>query len=543
MDAAAAGAGPGRPRAARRAARRRAARRGAGGRLQAGDRLPSTRSLASISRVSRTVTAAAYDQLLAEGWVAGRPARGRSWWRCRPRRSGPGPRHGPDTALRPCTAPSADARLGVGAKCRAGRPAHGDCIAERPRAGRPAADALVAALDRAAWRRAWRAAADEPPDVVPDPSACRRSATRSSSTCCGTAGCPPTPAPCWRRPAAPRRVAELAGTLPRRGAGGGRGAGLPARGRGAARPPGSTCFRSRWTATGWSSTRCRQVCRGRLLHAGAPVPARRAAVGGAAGRAGGAGAGRGVPGRRGRLRRRAALRRRPAPAARRARPGRRRAPGHGEQAAHADAGRGLAGRRRPAVRAAVLAQRDRAGVRPARAGSGCSRRSPRTATWAAPAPAAARAGRQRRRAVVGGGGRSRDAGVRRRGGCARRRPLADAAAEEAVDRGGRRAAGSRSTDWPRHHAGAPAVAGLVLGYAGPSPRGARPGAAGRHRRAVPAGVTGIRPTPCVPAPGQAGCRAANSTCGRSDGGCTGSRSSATTSRPASTSTPASFSGR
>jgi hypothetical protein len=44
-------------------------------------------------------------------------------------------------------------------------------------------------------------------------------------------------------------------------------------------------------------------------------------------------------------------------------------------------------------------------------------------------------------------------------------------------------------------------------------------------------------------PGQAGRRAASSTCGRSDGGCAGSRSSAITSRPASASIPASFSGR
>ncbi|HJX42580.1 MAG TPA: winged helix-turn-helix domain-containing protein, partial [Geodermatophilus sp.] len=43
----------------------------AGGTLRPGDRLPSTRELAAALRVSRTVTAAAYDQLLAEGWAAG----------------------------------------------------------------------------------------------------------------------------------------------------------------------------------------------------------------------------------------------------------------------------------------------------------------------------------------------------------------------------------------------------------------------------------------------------------------------------------------
>jgi len=43
-----------------------------GGTLHPGDRLPSTRELAAALRVSRTVTAAAYDQLLAEGWADGR---------------------------------------------------------------------------------------------------------------------------------------------------------------------------------------------------------------------------------------------------------------------------------------------------------------------------------------------------------------------------------------------------------------------------------------------------------------------------------------
>ncbi|WP_249932986.1 winged helix-turn-helix domain-containing protein, partial [Blastococcus sp. CCUG 61487] len=43
----------------------------AAGTLRPGDRLPSTRELAASLRISRTVTAAAYDQLLAEGWAAG----------------------------------------------------------------------------------------------------------------------------------------------------------------------------------------------------------------------------------------------------------------------------------------------------------------------------------------------------------------------------------------------------------------------------------------------------------------------------------------
>ena len=46
------------------------------GRLQAGHRLPSTRDLARELSVSRSVAQAAYDQLHAEGWIAGRTGSG-----------------------------------------------------------------------------------------------------------------------------------------------------------------------------------------------------------------------------------------------------------------------------------------------------------------------------------------------------------------------------------------------------------------------------------------------------------------------------------
>ncbi|MBQ6641866.1 MAG: winged helix-turn-helix transcriptional regulator, partial [Saccharopolyspora sp.] len=44
------------------------------GHLRGGDRLPSTRALARHLGVSRTVTAAAYEQLHAEGWIVGKHA-------------------------------------------------------------------------------------------------------------------------------------------------------------------------------------------------------------------------------------------------------------------------------------------------------------------------------------------------------------------------------------------------------------------------------------------------------------------------------------
>jgi GntR family transcriptional regulator/MocR family aminotransferase len=46
------------------------------GRLQAGHRLPSTRDLAKELSMSRSVAQAAYDQLHAEGWIAGRTGSG-----------------------------------------------------------------------------------------------------------------------------------------------------------------------------------------------------------------------------------------------------------------------------------------------------------------------------------------------------------------------------------------------------------------------------------------------------------------------------------
>jgi GntR family transcriptional regulator/MocR family aminotransferase len=108
------------------------------GNLRSGDRLPSTRALAAALGVSRTVTSAAYDQLLAEGWVQGRRGAG-TFVVAVP---AAGPARTASRSIRSTAPPLVDLR-----------------------AGRP----CVSVLDRAAWRRAWRAAADEPPDDAPDP--------------------------------------------------------------------------------------------------------------------------------------------------------------------------------------------------------------------------------------------------------------------------------------------------------------------------------------------------------------------------------------
>ncbi len=110
------------------------------GAVRAGDRLPSTRELAAALRVSRTVTAAAYDQLVAEGWAAGHCGSG---------------------TFVVGAAPSAPAVRAVPAGAPAERPGTVDL-----RAGSPCLDVL----DRAAWRRAWRAAGHVPPDDGPEPA-------------------------------------------------------------------------------------------------------------------------------------------------------------------------------------------------------------------------------------------------------------------------------------------------------------------------------------------------------------------------------------
>lgn len=112
--------------------------------LRVGDRISSTRALAARLGVSRTVTAAAYDQLLAEGWLAARRGAG-TFVTAAPPRGG-------------CIAPP-DQTPPLGASVRDGLgPERVDLTAGRP---------CVQALDRTAWRRAWRAAAEVAPSVQP----------------------------------------------------------------------------------------------------------------------------------------------------------------------------------------------------------------------------------------------------------------------------------------------------------------------------------------------------------------------------------------
>ncbi|HEY2195113.1 MAG TPA: PLP-dependent aminotransferase family protein [Actinomycetospora sp.] len=113
------------------------------GRLRPGDRVPATRVLARELGVSRTVTSAAYDQLVAEGWLGARHGSGTVVTAAPP--SGPrvndrAPRT-PDVRTEPSSPPPTDLR--PGAPC-------------------------LEVLDTAAWRRAWRRAGDLAPAERPE---------------------------------------------------------------------------------------------------------------------------------------------------------------------------------------------------------------------------------------------------------------------------------------------------------------------------------------------------------------------------------------
>jgi GntR family transcriptional regulator/MocR family aminotransferase len=107
------------------------------GRVTAGERLPSSRVLATTLGVSRTVVTEAFEQLYAEGWLEGR--------------------HGSGTYVADVTAvaapPSAEEPLArtaeTGIDLRPGAPWTGS-------------------LDTPAWRRAWRLAAALPPGMRRD---------------------------------------------------------------------------------------------------------------------------------------------------------------------------------------------------------------------------------------------------------------------------------------------------------------------------------------------------------------------------------------
>jgi GntR family transcriptional regulator / MocR family aminotransferase len=126
----------------------------ADGLLATGERLPSTRMLATQLGVSRTVVTSAYAQLFAEGWLEGRHGSGTFVADGAPGRPGTGAAREPaapgdqawataqDPALAPGAAPMIDLRPGL---------------------------AWTAGIDGTAWRRAWRSAGTSVTAGLPDP--------------------------------------------------------------------------------------------------------------------------------------------------------------------------------------------------------------------------------------------------------------------------------------------------------------------------------------------------------------------------------------
>ncbi|MFS1303326.1 PLP-dependent aminotransferase family protein [Streptosporangium longisporum] len=175
----------GRPLAVQLGDSLRAAMRG--GALVSGERLPSSRALARQLGVSRTVVTEAYQQLYAEGWLDGRHGSGTYVAdvivpAAPVPPASPGVLSSPVSPVSPVSSvsPAGDRRDGHRGVAEAvpppgdGRAARSSRRQAAPRTGEGRVIDLrpgmpwVHDYDRAAWRRAWRGAADLPPAVDPD---------------------------------------------------------------------------------------------------------------------------------------------------------------------------------------------------------------------------------------------------------------------------------------------------------------------------------------------------------------------------------------
>jgi GntR family transcriptional regulator / MocR family aminotransferase len=160
------------------------------GRLTTGERLPSTRALANLLGVSRTVVTGAYAQLFAEGWLEGRHGSGTyvaGGARGGPAAGVPGPAapgQGPPGQGPPGQSPPGQSPPGQSPPGQS-PPGQGPPGTDRdagpgmwgllPPLGmtslvelRPGI-AWAEGIDRAAWRRAWRSVGAQPPVGAADP--------------------------------------------------------------------------------------------------------------------------------------------------------------------------------------------------------------------------------------------------------------------------------------------------------------------------------------------------------------------------------------
>jgi len=143
-----------------------------GGVLRSGDRLPSTRDLAQVLGVSRTVVTNAYARLFAEGWLEGRHGSGTFVADVTPDGIAAA------TSTSPVVAGPAVAVSAVGASAVAGQTSA--AAAARAPSASPAEESQrlielrpgiswADGIDPAVWRRAWRQAGTELPSMWPDP--------------------------------------------------------------------------------------------------------------------------------------------------------------------------------------------------------------------------------------------------------------------------------------------------------------------------------------------------------------------------------------
>ena len=135
----------------------------AGGVLRSGDRLPSSRDLAQVLGVSRTVVTNAYARLFAEGWLEGR--------------------HGSGTYVANVTSgtvadgmagPAIGGTVGTAIGGAAGSTGAGTASPVLPDDSRPLIElrpgiSWADGIDPAIWRRAWRQAGTRLPSMWPDP--------------------------------------------------------------------------------------------------------------------------------------------------------------------------------------------------------------------------------------------------------------------------------------------------------------------------------------------------------------------------------------
>jgi GntR family transcriptional regulator / MocR family aminotransferase len=154
-----------------------------GGVLHAGDRLPSSRELASSLGVSRTVVTNAYARLFAEGWLEGRHGSGTyvADVAAPPASRPPAvPRSGTTRASVPAGGPDMMAGSAIGAARRdsGGYGGRGEWGAGAQHAGSPSPREIAdlqpgvpwaGGIEPAAWRRAWRQAGAHLPSRWPDP--------------------------------------------------------------------------------------------------------------------------------------------------------------------------------------------------------------------------------------------------------------------------------------------------------------------------------------------------------------------------------------